>query len=147
MRCLLCVLLLLCVTGLLAQEAPAGGNHEVYSRAWYSRRAKRQKTMAYVFVASGVSASITGAYLLRSDTRTIYQVETETQRGKREARERTGTFLAVGGLAVVAGSIPWFVSSARNRRMARLQVVNETSFFPDPAQRRSFAALGLRIGL
>jgi hypothetical protein len=148
MRFLLLPLLFLLTICASAQKAPEQkGAPERYSQAWYGRKSHRQKVVAFAFVGSGLSLSLTGAFMLRHNAREIYRVENEEQRLRRESRERTGAHLAVGGVVLMAASIPYFVASARNGRLARLQVYSETAFLPDPAQRRSFAALLLQISL
>jgi hypothetical protein len=148
MRFLLLPLLPLLAASAFAQKVPEGkGAPEHYSPAWYGRKSKRQKVMAFSFLGSGLSLSLTGAFMLRHNSREIYRVENEEQRLHRESRERTGVHLAVGGVVLMAASLPYFWASTRNGRLARLQVYPETALHPDPAQRRSFAALSLRVSL
>ncbi|TCJ13089.1 hypothetical protein EPD60_06805 [Flaviaesturariibacter flavus] len=139
---------LLPATGAFAQRRPEPpGVTEPYSPDWYLRKSRRQKVVALSSLGSGLTLSLIGVFMLKPDYRDIYQVETEAQRMRRKARERTGVGLTVGGLALVAGSIPLFVASGRNRRLARVVLAPEAALLPYPAARHSFAAMHLRIAL
>ncbi|RYZ22960.1 MAG: hypothetical protein EOO16_06885 [Chitinophagaceae bacterium] len=148
MRGLLFLFLVFFAADGLAQNAPAPlAAPDPYSPGWYRQRARRQKVAAAVLLGSGLSLSVAGALMLQPDYRNIYQVQTPALRERRRARERTGGRLALGGLALAAGSIPLFFASARNERLVGVQVRRESSFLPDPAQRSSFPALALRLRL
>ncbi|SRR5258706_15286535 len=85
------------------------------TKDFYLQKSKNQKTVFYVFATTGTALIITGIVLgaAHNDPDTEYY---------------TGGFIAVGGFAALAISIPFFTASLKNKRKAiSLSFKNETA--------------------
>jgi hypothetical protein len=108
------------------------------TREWYLQKSHNQKTWAWVLLGGGV---LVGGISLATSVSDFESGNANSQ--KLSAGE---VLVFVGGGMVVA-SVPLFIASSRNKRMAaQLEVKKETSFTATGPGGRAFPALGLRFG-
>ena len=70
----------------------------------FLERSKNQKTTAWILLGTGVAAIITGAIIDNSV--------------KEDKQSYTGGFIEVGGIICTLTSIPFFISSSKNKKRA-----------------------------
>ncbi len=101
---LLATTLLFIVTS-FSQTTP----HSTFSKNYYLQKSKTQKTIAWIMLGGGTAMAITG-FLIENKKLT---------EGSFNVIEDTGPqILILGGTGVALGSIPFFISSAKNKRRA-----------------------------
>lgn len=78
---------------------------KIRNKDFYLQKSKNQKTVFYVFASTGTALIITGIILgaAHNDPDTEYY---------------TGGFIAAGGFAALAASLPFFIASNKNKRKA-----------------------------
>lgn len=83
----------------------------------FLERSKKQKRTAWILLGTGTAAVITGAIIDNSV--------------KRERQSFTGGFIEVGGIICALTSIPFFISSSKNKKRATtLTIHNQTILLP-----------------
>ena len=80
------------------------------SKEYFLERSKKQKRTAWILLGSGTAAIITGAIIDNSH--------------KSEGQSFTGGFIEVGGIICTLTSIPFFVSSSKNKKKATTLTIN-----------------------
>lgn len=121
----------------------------------YLKKSKKQKTAAWILLGGGFAASVIGISIAASDlaedgSAAIIggivgeEIETETS--------YTGDILFFTGLASMAGSIPLFVASSRNKKKAAalnagIKIDNISIPRQAALNRVQYPALSLKIGL
>ncbi|MEP6584850.1 MAG: hypothetical protein ABJA90_11320 [Ginsengibacter sp.] len=108
------------------------------------KKARNQKTIAWVFLGGGIGLAITGAVV---GTNSVDNVGSQPI-DKLDAGLQTGSKLLLAGGACMAASIPFFISSGKNRRRASVVLKNEsTSFLRQLHYSGSFLAVGIHVNL
>lgn len=111
------------------------------TKDYYLQKSKNQKTVAWVLLGGGLGIAAAGG---------IVQLFHENQRNGGFNLDFTGAFIAIGGGVVALSSIPFFISSSKNKKIAAsIAISNQNIFLP---QQNSFAlktqpTLTLKIGL
>jgi hypothetical protein len=113
----------------------------------YYKKSKSQKTLAWVFLGTG-TAMIVGGMIAHFN----YINDENNPFAGIDGTFTTGEAIAGAGLLVASGSIPFFISSAKNKRRAKegsvfidmehAEILQGTAF-----SSRSFPAVGFRIRL
>jgi hypothetical protein len=86
------------------------------AKEYFLQRSKNQKTTAWILLGAGVTAIITGVI-----------VDNALKEGEQSF---TGGFIEVGGIICTLTSVPFFISSSRNKRRATtLAISNEKVLF------------------
>lgn len=80
------------------------------AKEYFLERSKKQKSTAWILLGTGTAAIITGAII------------DNTQ--KREGQSFTGGFIEVGGIICTLTSIPFFISSSKNKKRATTLTIN-----------------------
>jgi hypothetical protein len=111
------------------------------TKDYFLQKSKNQKTVAWVLLGGGLGVAATGG---------IVQLIHEKQRNGGFDLNFTGTWIAIGGGVVALSSIPFFISSSKNKKKAAsIAMSNQNIFLP---RQNSFASLTqttltLKIGL
>jgi hypothetical protein len=91
----------------------------------YLQKSKKQKTGAIILLSGGCVLTTTGMIVgfagFSENLGSIFGPDPNAGSSK----ETTGTILAVGGLVMMAGSIPLFIASSKNKKRA----ANASAFF------------------
>ncbi len=80
------------------------------AKEYFLERSKKQKTTAWILLATGSAAIITGAIIDSN-------IDNEVQ-------SFTGGFIEVGGIICTLTSIPFFISSSKNKKRAATLTIN-----------------------
>jgi hypothetical protein len=115
-----------------------------YTRDYYLTKSKNQKTMGWIMLAGGAGLVIAGIAVGNSDNNND---PNELDFGP---NFDAGLWLLGGGLAVGAGSIPFFISSSNNaRKAASISIINQKILIPKGAalSARTQPAISIRIAL
>jgi hypothetical protein len=115
----------------------------------YLQKSKNQKTAAWILLTGGAVLSSIGAVVIGNEVvNDIGGIFDPTI----EPSSNTGTILSITGTAAMLGSIPLFISSAKNKRkamsasagikMEKLPVIRQTSFVQN-----SYPAVSIKISL
>jgi hypothetical protein len=80
------------------------------SKEYFLQKSKNQKTTAWILLSTGTAAVITGAIMDNSH--------------KGEEQSYTGGFVEVGGIICTLTSIPFFISSSKNKKRAMTVSMN-----------------------
>lgn len=78
----------------------------------YLQKSKNQKTAAWVLLGGGALVEIVGVIVYPKNLSILGNTQSEL------SRERTASVLLITGGAIMLSSIPFFVSSAKNKRKA-----------------------------
>lgn len=89
----------------LALTSKLAAQELIKDQAWYLRKSKNQKTAAFILLGGGTALGLTGL-LTGSKSETSFD------------EANTGALLGAAGILAVAGSIPLFVASKRNKQKA-----------------------------
>lgn len=117
------------------------------TKQYHLQKSKNQKTAAWVLLGGGALATIGGAIWF-NETFSIDLFGPDKNPG-----EDAAGFLMIAGVGAMAGSIPFFIASARNKiRAEKLAVFIGTEPLPAPVTRKggirmSYPVVGLRIRL
>lgn len=118
---------------------------DTLTKDYYLQRSKNQKTAAWVLLGAGAVAAIGGAIWF-NETFSIDIFGPDRNPG-----ENTAGFVMLAGLGSMAGSIPLFIASARNKgRAEKMMVFFGTERLPAFTSRNwgvRYPVAGLRIGL
>lgn len=103
----ICLLLLLSIShgGLLAQETTVAVNTD------YLKKSKNQKKAAFILLRSGGALFVIGLMVGLDDIGGIFDPEDQENSELSDA-------LIIGGVAVTAASIPFFISASKNKKKA-----------------------------
>lgn len=115
----------------------------------YLQKSKNQKTAAWVLLGGGTVLISIGSVVISNEiVNNIGGIFDPTI----ETNSNTGSILFIAGGVSMLGSIPLFISSAKNKRksiaasagikMEKLPVIRQTSFVQN-----SYPAVSLKIGL
>ena len=119
--------LLVQLTPCLAQEPGT----EVKDRAYYTQKAKNQNTTGWVLLAGGAAVATTGL-IIAANNFGIFSDE-------RDSEYQMGGVLLAVGTASMLGSIPFFISGAKNKGRAQAATA---SFSMEQLQPTAKAVLG-----
>lgn len=114
-------------------------NKKAVSTNLLFQKSKKQKTIAWILLGSGLGIAATGG---------ILQLNHENHRAGSFNFNFTGTWIAIAGGVVSLSAIPFFISSGTNKRKAQLMLKNESN--PSLGlvhNRRDFIALAVKIPL
>jgi hypothetical protein len=90
------------------------------TKQFYLEKAKRQNTTGWILLAAGTTAIITGIII------------EAPHRGTGDSQSFAGGMLEVGGIICTLASIPFFISSSKNKkRAAALAISNRPLVYPD----------------
>jgi len=114
---------------------------------YYSKKHKKQKSTAWILMTGGSVLTIGGmvgqAATATKDFLSILIVQ--------EAPEKinlTGTYVAYAGLATMASSIPFFISSGKNKKRANIALTQEKITMGHKInQQTNYNSIALRISL
>lgn len=104
----------------------------------YLEKSRKQKTTAWILLVGGGVVSSIGMVIGMSEMFTDL-FDAATDRGS------AGPVLLVAGVASMAGSIPLFIASGKNRKKAAGELV--LKWVPGPGFVTHFPAIGIRIKL
>jgi len=104
------MLLLLSATAFSQQSNPS----KPLTRADYLQKSKNQKTAGWILLGSGAVLSVTGLV--------IYRNSIEDSNNPFEFLKGKGAGASAIGFLAMAGSIPLFIASGKNRRKAEASV-------------------------
>jgi hypothetical protein len=138
MRCLI-VIIVLSITNYHA--AAQAGTNNLKSKDYYLQKSKSQKTTAWIFIGAGAAAVIAGTIVAAT-------LEEEDNFDEGINKLATGGYLmAAGGVSCLI-SIPFFVSSGKNKRRA-LALSSGFQQIPMPANGTTIKqpAINIRITL
>ncbi len=108
------------------------------------KKARNQKTIAWVFLGGGIGLAITGAVI---GTNVVDNVGSQSI-DKLGASLQTGSVLLLAGGVCMASSIPFFISSGKNRRKASVVLKNESTFLLQQLHYKgNFLAVGIHVNL
>ncbi len=118
---------------------------DTLTKEYYLQKSNNQKKAAWVLLGAGAVAAIGGAVWF-SETFSI-----DIFGPDRDPGENTAGFVMLAGLGSMAGSIPLFIASARNKgRAEKMTVFIGTERLPAFSARNwgvRYPVAGLRIGL
>ena len=83
------------------------------ARENYLLKSKHQKTTGYILLAAGLAASVTGFVIFKNDAENYLNPFSSTS-----GKGTRGSGIMIGGAVTIALSIPFFISSKKNRRRA-----------------------------
>lgn len=107
-RLFLCICALAFLLQATAQQIPIKRDKE-----FYLEKSKNQKTAAWMLLGAGTCMVIGGYLLLDKDLGSFSLSKTDN------LDYRFGRTLIVGGVPAVIGSVPLFISSAKNNKQAQ----------------------------
>jgi hypothetical protein len=105
-----CLLLVLAATTFSQQTNPA-------IQTDYLRKSKNQKTAAWIFLGGGLALVITAAAIPKGES-TGLEFNPFTIISEGHENDEIKAVLALSGLVSMLGSIPFFVASGKNKRLA-----------------------------
>lgn len=124
------------------------------------KKAKKQKTAAWIVLSGGAGLAITGLCIMASDASynasqdfgaafsTIFSFGFVTPDPVQHRHSAAGPILAIGGTGAMLASIPLFTAAGKNRRNAKLVLKNESVFFnPHLNIKEHLLSVGLKINL
>ena len=82
------------------------------AKEYFLERSKKQNTTAWILLGTGAAAIVTGAII---------------DNAPRDEQSFTGGFIEIGGILCTLTSIPYFLSSAKNKKRARTLTINNRS--------------------
>lgn len=83
---------------------------QVKTKEYFIAKSKKQKAVAWTLLGTGAAAIISGAIIDNSN--------------KGEEQSYTGGFMEIGGVICTLTSIPFFISSHRNKKRAATLTMN-----------------------
>ncbi len=90
---------------------------QLKTKEYFLQKSKNQRTTAWILLSTGAAAIITGTIIDNS------------HKGKEQSY--TGGFIEVGGIICTLTSIPFFISSSKNKKRAtRLSINNRKILLP-----------------
>jgi hypothetical protein len=112
---------------------------------YYSKKNKNQKTTAWILLAGGATVSLTGL-ITQAATATIDLVT--IMAGSEPEFSQTGTYITYAGLVTMATSIPFFISSGKNKKRASIALTQEKITMGHKiSQQANYNNIALRIRL
>lgn len=118
-----------------------------YDNAYYLQKSRAQQFNGLVLMAGG---SFIGAMGIRNELNRIFYETEDAKSGNDYKMEKLSyTKLAVTGLVLMAGSIPYFISALRNKNKVGLKLTcQKTSFGASPKACKKVTSLtfGIPIG-
>lgn len=145
---LLPVLLLVAASSMAQQTEPQNPSHP-FSKDYYLKKSKSNKTAAWVMIAAGTVLVGTGIGVGFNEVSDQFA---NLFTAEEEKSSNTGTILFFTGLATTAASIPLFIASGKNRKkasavsasikMEKSMLVRQQSFVT-----ARYPALSLRLNL
>ena len=141
------VLLLIVSIGSSGQQT---NQVQQFTKTDYLKKSKNQKKAAWILLGGGVVLVSSGlAVGINQSTDIFVSLITSTEPEKYSS---TADILFYTGLASMAGSIPFFIASSKNKKKANqvavlLKTEKLTSFRNQSFKQNSFPALSVRISL
>jgi hypothetical protein len=120
--------------------------HKVDANSLF-QKSIRQKTAAWLLLGGGAGITIVGLAIMppMNFEWTLGGVGTAPVEHKHST---AGPILAIAGTGAMLGSIPLFITSAKNKRKANLMLINENVFFnPRLNIKEHIVAIGIKINL
>lgn len=115
------------------------------SAKFYQAKAKKQNTVAWVLLGTGVAASIVGGGI--SSDNVLEEIFVDSQ----DKGYETGSTIAVIGLGTAVLCIPFFIAAAKNRKKGMASVAMKMETTPAFQKRQlvqtGFPAVSLSIRL
>jgi hypothetical protein len=112
------ILLLVSAASFSQQTNPS----QPFIREGYLKKSKSQKTAAWVLLGGGFAVTVVGVGITSNHLWDEVIYDTENTKGEG---------VVIAGLALMAGSVPLFIASGRNRRKAfSVSMKNEKIYFP-----------------
>ena len=111
------------------------------------KKSKNQKITAWSMLGGGTLLLIIGAATIKGDAYYDYY-DPITGFGYSDPDNTTSDVLLASGLLSMVGSIPFFISSGKNKRKARAMV--GTSYYPNPispTHLKTMPSVGIQISL
>lgn len=100
----------------------------------YLKKSKRQLKTGIILLGSGAVMFAGGSYVM--------------EHGSCSCKSATGPLLMLGGMGMAATSIPFFISSAGNKRKAKLYMKKEALLLtPDIKTRNVYNSIGVKISI
>ncbi len=123
MKRLFLVLLMAYGTCLTAQPAtePNADNKPELSKEQFMLKSKKDKTAAWLLLGAGIGITMTGVIVIANEYSDIL---ISSFSGEPKYNSSTADVLFVIGVSSMAGSIPLFISSGKNRRRANAASVS-----------------------
>ena len=90
-----------------------------YSKEVYLKKAKSQNTAAWFLMASGLAGTVVSITLAGIDAQNSLSDLFTFTPDNRKNHEKASTIFGVAGLTLMAGSIPLFIASSRNKKNSR----------------------------
>jgi hypothetical protein len=114
---------------------------------YYSKKHKNQKTTAWILVTGGSVLTI-GGMVGQAATATKDFVTMILVQEPPEKINLTGTYIAYAGLATMATSIPFFITSGKNKKRANIALSQEKITMGHKInQQTNYNSISLRISL
>lgn len=82
------------------------------TKEYFLEKSKNQKKIAWILLATGTAAIVTGVLI------------EAPQRGTGNSQSFTGGLIEVGGIISVLTSIPFFISSSKNKKRGATLTIN-----------------------
>lgn len=108
------------------------------------QKAKRQKTTGWVLLAGGAGLALAGGIVAASSIH--IDEDPSNFFGVFSQGAQTGGAMVLIGAASMVGSIPFFISSCKNRRRAIIMIRDEALYIPGKTK-ENFIAVGFRVNL
>ncbi|RTL58286.1 MAG: hypothetical protein EKK37_08075 [Sphingobacteriales bacterium] len=142
MKFLIFIVLLSCVVNCYSQTQPLSPVKTI-TAGEYFQKSRQQKALAWVLLGTGVIVLGVGADIAISES----IVSDVFGNGSSSSN---GAILILGGLGVMAGSIPLFNAAARNKEKAMSLNINKQSFYVPSGSKfyqKAYPAVSLKISL
>ena len=151
--CILCLCTALQTNAQLRDTTLNMSTHKVDANALL-QKSKKQKAAAWWLLGGGAVASITGLSIIGNDVSkdlsdgltTLFSFGYVTPAEHKHSA--AGPILAIAGTGAMLGSIPLFISAAKNKNKARLVIKDEHVFFnPQLSLKEHLVSMGIKINL
>ncbi len=117
----------------------------------YLKKSKNQKTAAWILLGGGAVMTTIGTVILANEAEDIYVNIFDPNPPPAKNDETLGSVLFIGGVLAMAGSIPLFIASGKNRRKAAASVSfkmeNATNIYQCAVTNTRYPAVAIQIRL
>ena len=146
MKSILFLMLLLAFTFFSAGQSPASPEKV---QTGYLKKSKSQKTVAWVLLGGGGLLATAG--LMVGMNQAVDDIS-NLFAGEQQKSSNTGPVLFYTGLAAMAGSIPFFIASSKNKKKAAnlsasFKIENRSVLQKNSIIRSGYPALAVTFGL
>ncbi len=125
----------------IAQSFSQPPTSSIPSKDYYLQKSKKQKTTGLVVLCTGLGIALAGGI--------VYIIHEHNSDGWLDF-DFTGAYIAAGGGAVSLASIPFFISSSKNKKKAASVTLNKTPVLflqQDGVVSKMHPTISLKIGL